>query len=110
LGGDFLRELLADIECVDDDVVSGVREQLAMKITGHKTNSVYRRYRIVDEDELREAQEHQQAFLKNLATAKEGCPTQNRDVIDVHTDSRRCSKGSFRGYDEFRAFTRHASG
>ena len=65
MGGDFLlRELLTDVECVDDDVVSGVREQLAMKITGHKTNSVYRRYRIVDEDELREAQEQQQVQLR----------------------------------------------
>ena len=43
--------------------LSGVREQLAMKITGNK--SMYRRYRIVDEDELRQAQEQQQAFLKN---------------------------------------------
>jgi integrase len=50
--------------------LSGVREQLAMKITGHKTNSMYRRYRIVDEDELRQAQEQQQAFLKNQATAR----------------------------------------
>jgi len=50
--------------------LSGVSEQLAMKITGHKTNSMYRRYRIVDEDELRQAQEQQQAFLKNQATAR----------------------------------------
>ncbi len=42
---------------------AGVPEQLAMKITGHKTNSMYRRYRIVDEDELREAQEKLQAHL-----------------------------------------------
>jgi len=41
-----------------------VGEQLAMKITGHKTNSMYRRYRIVDEDELREAQEKLQAHLR----------------------------------------------
>jgi hypothetical protein len=32
-----------------------VREQVAMKITGHKTPSMYRRYRIVDEEELSEA-------------------------------------------------------
>ncbi len=43
---------------------AGVPEQLAMKITGHKTNSMYRRYRIVDEDELREAQEKLQAHLE----------------------------------------------
>ena len=36
-----------------------------MKITGHKTNSMYRRYRIVDEDELREAQEKLQPIYRN---------------------------------------------
>jgi len=54
--------------------LSGVREQLAMKITGHKTNSMYRRYRIVDEDELRQAQEQQQAFLKNQAATRKVVP------------------------------------
>ena len=44
-----------------------------MKITGHKTNSMCRRYRIVDEDELK-AQEQQQAFLKNHAAAKKVVP------------------------------------
>jgi integrase len=52
----------------------GVREQLTMKITGHKTNSMYRRYRIVDEDELRQAQEQQQAFLKNQTGARKVVP------------------------------------
>jgi integrase len=28
---------------------AGVREQVAMRITGHKTASMYRRYRIVDD-------------------------------------------------------------
>jgi integrase len=50
--------------------LAGVNEQLAMKITGHKTNSMYRRYRIVDEDELRQAQEMQQAFLKNQTAVR----------------------------------------
>jgi integrase len=54
--------------------LSGVKEQLAMRITGHKTNSMYRRYRIVDEDELRQAQEQQQAFLKNQTTARKVVP------------------------------------
>ena len=54
--------------------LSGVREQLAMKITGHKTNAMYRRYRIVDEEELRQAQEQQQAFLKNREGARKVIP------------------------------------
>jgi integrase len=54
--------------------LSGVHEQLAMKITGHKTNSMYRRYRIVDEDELRQAQEKQQAFLQSQAAARKVVP------------------------------------
>jgi integrase len=48
---------------------ANVPEQLAMKITGHKTNSMYRRYRIVDEDELREAQEKLQAHLAEQSKA-----------------------------------------
>ena len=44
---------------------AGVPEVVAMKITGHKTNPMYRRYRIVDESELREAQERMQSYLKS---------------------------------------------
>jgi hypothetical protein len=41
-----------------------------MKITGHKTPSMYRRYRIVDENELREAQEKLQQHLGAIQTPK----------------------------------------
>lgn len=34
---------------------AGVSQSVAMKITGHRTASVYRRYRIVDEGDMREA-------------------------------------------------------
>jgi integrase len=43
---------------------AGVREQVAMRITGHKTASMYRRYRIVDERDLKEATESLQEYLE----------------------------------------------
>jgi len=43
---------------------SGVGQAVAMKITGHKTLSVYRRYRIVSESDLREALERTQAAMR----------------------------------------------
>ena len=56
---------------------ANVPEALAMKITGHKTNSMYRRYRIVDENELREAQEKLQAHL--------GEQVKNSKVVSIQT-------------------------
>jgi integrase len=43
---------------------AGVPEAVAMEITGHRTRSMYRRYRIVDEKDLREAAERLQAHLE----------------------------------------------
>lgn len=40
---------------------AGVGQAVAMKITGHKTASVYRRYRIVNEDDMRAALERASA-------------------------------------------------
>ncbi len=41
-----------------------------MEITSHKTRSMYRRYRIVDERDLREATERLQAHLEGESGAK----------------------------------------
>jgi integrase len=49
---------------------AGVPEAVAMEITGHKTRSMYRRYRIVDERDLREATERLQAHLESQDGAK----------------------------------------
>ena len=34
---------------------AGVRQTVAMEISGHKTHSVYRRYNITSDDDVREA-------------------------------------------------------
>ena len=48
----------------------GESEVVAMKITGHKTASMYRRYRIVDENELRDAQQKMQRLTKTQTESK----------------------------------------
>ncbi len=48
---------------------ANVPESVAMEITGHKTRSMYRRYRIVDERDLREDIEKLQAHLQEQPKA-----------------------------------------
>lgn len=58
---------------------SGVGQAVAMKITGHKTVSVYQRYRIVNESDMRDALERAQAAI---ASSKE------RRVIAISAEAR----------------------
>lgn len=51
---------------------AGVSQSVAMALSGHKTASVYRRYRIVAEDDLREALTRMQA---NVAAQPAGTVT-----------------------------------
>ncbi len=57
---------------------AGVSQSVAMALSGHTTASVYRRYRIVDEDDLREALARMQA---SLATRAPGSITPIRDAV-----------------------------
>ena len=59
---------------------AGVREQVAMRITGHKTASMYRRYRIVDERDLKEATESLQAYLADTTQDTRSCAHQKELV------------------------------
>lgn len=59
---------------------AGVTQPVAMALSGHKTASVYRRYRIVAEDDLREALSRTQA---SLATRPAGTVTPLRNAADA---------------------------
>jgi hypothetical protein len=60
----------------------GVREQVAMRITGHKTASMYRRYRIVDERDLRKQQRAFSSTLRRNPKTVALCPLKKQVAIE----------------------------
>ncbi|MDA1000985.1 MAG: tyrosine-type recombinase/integrase [bacterium] len=51
---------------IRDMVRAGVSQNVAMQISGHRTAAVFRRYDIVDADDLRDAMRKRDAYLSAL--------------------------------------------
>jgi len=58
-------------------LAAGVPQAVAMKITGHRTDSMFRRYAIVDEAQKREALAKTQQYIAASA---------ERKVVAIGTD------------------------
>ena len=67
-------------------VRAGVHERVAMAISGHKTRSVFDRYNIINQDDLKEAARKQESYLRLQNGYILGTPPNEKASVEKRPD------------------------